>query len=72
MSTLKSDQSLSAAGKKAERDRDAAQAMRDYEAEQRATQTNMARLREMRLEKERADAQAAAKKPASKKSAKQK
>lgn len=58
MTTLKGDQQLSATAKKAERDRDAAQAMREYEAEKRAAQTNMARLRELRLAKERAEAQA--------------
>lgn len=58
MTTLKSDQQLSAIAKKAERERDAAQAMREYEAEKRATQANMERLRELRLAKERADAQA--------------
>jgi len=62
MTTLKRDQQLSATAKKAERDRDAAQAMREYEAENRATQANMARLRELRLAKERADAQVPAKK----------
>jgi len=70
MSTLKSDQPLSATAKKAERDRDAVQAMREYEAEKRATQANMARLREERLAKERAEAQAPAKKPAKKPAAK--
>lgn len=58
MTTLKSDQQLSATAKKAERDRDAAQAMHEYEAEKRATQANMARLRALRLAKERAEAQA--------------
>lgn len=70
MTTLKGDQQLSATAKKAERDRDAAQAMREYEAEKRATQTNMERLRALRLAKERADAQApqqSAKKPTKKK-----
>ncbi|HZD92425.1 MAG TPA: transcriptional regulator [Pseudolabrys sp.] len=67
MTTLKRDPQLSAADKKAERDRDAAQAMQDYESEKRATQANMARLRALRLAKERADAQAAAAKPAKRK-----
>jgi hypothetical protein len=58
MTTLKGDQQLSAAAKKAERDRDAAQAMREYEAEKRATQTNMERLRAMRLARERAETRA--------------
>ena len=66
MTTLKSDQQLSATAKKAERDRDAAQAMREYEAEKRAAQANMARLRAERLAKERADAKAP-KQPAKKK-----
>jgi len=61
MTTLKRDQQLSATAKKAERDRDAAQAMRDYEAEKRAAQANMERLRALRLAKERADAQEPAK-----------
>ncbi len=60
MTTLKSEQPLSAAAKKAERMRDQAQAMREYEAEKRATQANMARLRALRLAKERAEAQAPA------------
>jgi hypothetical protein len=64
MTTLKRDQQMSAAAKKAERDRDAAQALRDYDAEKRAAQANMMRLRALRLAeertKERADAQAPA------------
>ncbi|HZD91938.1 MAG TPA: transcriptional regulator [Pseudolabrys sp.] len=59
MTTLKRDPAA-IAEKKAERDRDAAQAMADYEADKRATQANMTRLRALRLAKERADAQAAA------------
>ena len=62
MTTLKREQSPSALVKKAERDRDAAQAMREYEAEKRAAQANMMRLREMRLAKERAEVKAPAKK----------
>jgi hypothetical protein len=59
MTTLKRDQQTStAAAKKAERERDGAQAMREYEADKRATQANMARLRALRLAKERAEAQA--------------
>ena len=50
-------QPSTAAAVKAERERDKAQAMRDYEAEQVARQANMARLRALRLAKERADAQ---------------
>lgn len=49
--TLKTDQQ-----KRAERERDAAQAVRDYEAEQRAVHTNMMRLRTLRLAKGRVDA----------------
>ena len=49
-----------AAALKAERERDKAQAMRDYQAEQFARQANMARLRDLRLAKERTDALAAA------------
>ena len=50
MQTLKSEQRLSvAAAKKAERDRDAAQALRGYEAEKRAIHANMMRLRALRL-----------------------
>jgi hypothetical protein len=45
---------------KAERERDKAQAMLDYQAEQFARQANMARLRDLRLAKERTDALAAA------------
>ena len=41
---------------KAERDRDAAQAVRDYEAEKRAVEARTARLRAQRLAKEAADA----------------
>ena len=49
-------QPISAAAMKAERERDAAQAMRDYEAEQSTRQANMERLRALRLAKERTDA----------------
>ncbi|MEJ2376191.1 MAG: hypothetical protein P8Y71_12510 [Pseudolabrys sp.] len=45
---------------KAERERDKAQALQDYEDERRARQVNMARLRTLRLAKERADAKEAA------------
>jgi len=60
MTTLKRDQQMSAAAKKAERDRDAAQALRDYDAEKRAAQANMVRLRALRLAEERAEEQAPA------------
>lgn len=49
-----------AAALKAERERDKAQALQDYDEEQRARQANMARLRGLRLAKERADAKKAA------------
>ncbi len=42
---------------KAERERDKAQAMREYEAEKTAWQANMMRLRALRLARESADAQ---------------
>jgi hypothetical protein len=57
---------------KTERERDKAQALQDYENEHRARQANMARLRGLRLAKERADAKkAAAPRPARKKAAAQ-
>lgn len=63
-------QPSSLAGMKAERERDKAQAVRDYEAEQLARQANMARLRALRLAKERADTMtAAARRPGAKKAA---
>jgi hypothetical protein len=61
-----------AAALKAERERDKVQAVQDYEEEQRARQANMARLRGLRLAKERAAAKkAAAPRPARKKAAPQ-
>jgi hypothetical protein len=51
----RASQTFSAAAMKTERERDKAQALRDYEAEQLARQANMARLRALRLAKERAD-----------------
>ena len=42
---------------KAERERDKAQAMREYEADKTARQANMMRLRALRLMKESVDAQ---------------
>jgi hypothetical protein len=48
-------QTSTAAALKAERGRDMAQAMRDYENEQCARLANMARLRVLRLEKEPAE-----------------
>jgi hypothetical protein len=64
-------QSSTTAAVKADRERDKAQAMRDYEAEQLARQANMARLRALRLAKERADAQATTARPTRKKAATQ-
>lgn len=56
MTTLKSDQQRTiAAARKAERERDAVQALKDYKAEKRAIDQNMIRLRALRLAKERAD-----------------
>ena len=46
------------AAMKAERERDKAQAVRDYEAEQLARQANMARLRALRLAQEVAESKA--------------
>lgn len=71
MSTLKGVKPAStAAALKVERERDKAQALRDYEDEQRARQANMARLRELRLAKERAESKATAvTRPARKKTA---
>jgi hypothetical protein len=48
-----------AAALKAERERDMVQAMQDYENEHCARLANMARLRALRLETERAGSQAA-------------
>ena len=57
--TLKAvKQTSPAAASKAERERDMAQAMQDYEDEQCARLANMARLRALRLEKERAESKA--------------
>lgn len=61
-----------AAALKAERERDKVQAVQDYADEQRARQTNMARLRALRLAKERADSKKiAAPRPAKTKAAAQ-
>ncbi len=51
-------QLTTAATLKAERKRDEAQALRDYEAEKLARQANMIRLRALRLAREHAEAQA--------------
>jgi hypothetical protein len=60
-------QTSTAAALKVERERDMAQAMRDYETEQSARIANMARLRALRLEKERAESKAASASPSAKK-----
>ena len=63
-------QPSTATAMKAERERDNAQAMRDYEVEQLARHAKMARLRALRLAKERADTQATtARRPVRKKAA---
>ncbi len=59
------EQRSATAAAKAERQRELAQAMRDYEAEKLAVLANMARLRDLRLRKE-AEAKAATKAPAKK------
>lgn len=56
MTTLKSDQQRTiAAAKRAERERDAVKALKDYKAEKQAIDKNMMRLRALRLARERAD-----------------
>lgn len=61
MTTLKAvKQASTPAALKAERERDMAQAMRDYENEQDARRANMARLRALRLAKEHADSKGTA------------
>jgi len=45
------------AAAKAERERDKTEAMREYQAEKRASHANMARLRALRLAKESANSQ---------------
>ena len=73
MTTMKGVKSAStAAAKKAERERDMAQAMREYEAEQRALKANMARLRALRLAKERAESKATTAPRSARKTAKKK
>jgi len=62
-------QSSTAAALKAERDRDMAQAMQDCENEQCARLANMARLRALRLENERAESKAAVPRSAKRKKA---
>ncbi len=70
-STKSVEQRLAAAAKQQSRDREAAEAVRDYAAEKARVDANTTRLRQLRLEKEAAEAQAApaAKPPARKKTA---
>ncbi len=67
------EQVTAAAALKTERQRDMAQARREYEKQQDARRANMLRLRELRLAKECAEAKAAmqprSKKPAASKDA---
>ena len=51
---------LEASARKADREREAVQAMKEYEAEKIRVDANTARLRALRLAKETADAQQAA------------
>jgi hypothetical protein len=48
---------LAEAAKKARRDQDATQAMKEYQAERSRVDANTARLRALRLQRESADAQ---------------
>ena len=66
-STKSLEQRLAAAAKKANRDSDALQAVREYAAEKARVDANTLRLRALRLEKEAADAKAAAETAAQKK-----
>jgi hypothetical protein len=61
------EQRSALAATKAERSRDKEEAMREYEAGKRAVLVNTARLRELRLAKEAADALAAQSQPPAKK-----
>jgi hypothetical protein len=64
---VKNAQQQAAAAAKEGRARDAALAMQEYEAEQRAVRANIARLRALRLAKEAANRQSAkAREPAKK------
>jgi len=63
------EQRSALAATKAERSRDKEEAMREYEAGKRALLINTARLRELRLAKEAADALAAQTQPPAKKKA---
>jgi hypothetical protein len=60
------EQRLVAAAQKAGREREAAQAMREYQAERVRVDANTARLRALRLAKEAADAETAAAQAAAK------
>jgi hypothetical protein len=60
------EQRMVAAAQKAGRERDAAQAMKEYAAEKARIDANTERLRALRLAKEAADAEAAAQRAASK------
>jgi len=66
-STKSLEQRLAAAAKKANRDSDALQAVREYAAEKARVDANTLRLRALRLEKEAADAKVAAETAAQKK-----
>jgi len=55
-STTNTEQRLQVAAKKADREREAAKAMREYEAEKARIDANTTRLRALRLAKEAADA----------------
>jgi hypothetical protein len=66
-STKSLEQRLAAAAKKANRDSDALQAVREYAAEKARVDANTLRLRALRLEKEAAEAKAAAEAAAQKK-----
>jgi hypothetical protein len=59
-STKSVEQRMAAAAKKASRDIDALQALRDYAADKARVDANTIRLRALRLEKEAAEARAAA------------
>ena len=54
------EQRMEAAAKKASRDHDALQALRDYAAEKARVDANTLRLRALRLEKEASEARATA------------
>ena len=68
-STKSIEQRLVAAARKAHREKEALQALREYQAEKARVDANTARLRELRLAKEAADAQAAPQQAVGKKKA---